>query len=132
MVGNDKKELRKKARNLRNKMTKAEILLWTTLKSRQICGYKFRRQQPVLDYIADFYCHPLKLIIEVDGEIHSLPEVSKTDAIRNRILNNNGYKIIHLLNHEIETDLKHSVSKIESFITNKLSPSHKDHRRTSR
>ncbi len=74
MIGEEKKELRRKARELRNNMTKAEIILWSRIRSKQINGYKFRRQYPVLDFIADFYCHELKLIIEVDGEVHTLPK----------------------------------------------------------
>ena len=59
-------------------MTRAEIILWSRLRSRQINGYKFRRQQPLYDYIVDFYCHNLKLIIEVDGEMHSFLENKNT------------------------------------------------------
>jgi len=127
MVGEDKKELRKRAIVLRNKMTKAEIILWSRLRMRQIGGLKFRRQQPVLDYIVDFYCHNLRLIIEVDGEIHNLPEHIKSDITRNRMLTNNGYKIIHFSNHEIETNLDFSLLKIKSFISSISSPSQGDH-----
>lgn len=132
MVGDEKKELRRRARELRNRMTKAEIILWTRLKSRQICGFKFRRQQAILDYIVDFYCHDLRLIIEVDGEVHNLPEISKSDKTRENIIINNGYKLLHLTNHEIETNLDHSVSKIKLFITENLSPSQEGHRASSR
>jgi very-short-patch-repair endonuclease len=131
MIGAEKKELRNKARGLRNSMTKAEIILWSRIRSRQLYGYKFRRQQPVLDYIADFYCHDLKLIIEVDGEIHSLPEIIESDRHRDKMLKNNGYHIIHFSNHEIETNLNHSLSKIKSVISAFLSPSQEDHRGSS-
>ena len=127
MVGDDKKELIKKARNLRNHMTRAEIILWSRLKSRQIDGYKFRRQQPILDYIVDFYCHDLRLIIEVDGEIHSLPEKIKSDRIRDNMLRINGFNVIHFANIDIETDLKSSINKIKSFISKTLSPSQREH-----
>jgi len=128
MVGEDKKELRKRAIVLRNKMTKAEIILWSRLRMRQIDGWKFRRQQPILDYIVDFYCHDLKLIIEVDGEIHSLPDQIKSDKVRNKMLVNNGFIIIHLSNHEIETNLSSSLLKIKLFISSILSPLEGDHR----
>ncbi len=75
------KDLQKKAIEMRNNMTKAEIILWSRLRMRQVDGWKFRRQQPIFDYIVDFYCHELKLIIEVDGEIHTLPEQRKSDMI---------------------------------------------------
>ena len=122
MVGDEKKELRRKARDLRNKMTKAEIIFWSRLRMRQIEGLKFRRQQPILDYIADFYCHDLKLIIEIDGEIHSVPEIAKSDKTRYKILKNSGYNIIRFSNHKIETDLDSSVLKLKSFISSILAP----------
>jgi very-short-patch-repair endonuclease len=131
MIGVEKKELRKKARDLRNRMTTAEIILWSRIRSRQLYGYKFRRQQPVLDFIVDFYCHELKLIIEVDGEIHSLPEIKESDRHRDKMLKDNGYHIIHFSNHEIETNLNHSLSKLKSVISAFLSPSQGDHRGSS-
>lgn len=118
----------RKARELRNNMTLAEILLWSELRSKKVEGYKFRRQQPIFDYITDFYCHELKLIIEVDGEIHSLSEQAEKDKKRDRILKINGFNILHLSNYEIEGDLYGSVKKIKSFISKILSPFHGDHR----
>jgi very-short-patch-repair endonuclease len=128
MIGAEKKELRNKARDLRNKMTRAEIILWSRIRSRQLYGFKFRRQQAVLDYIVDFYCHDMKLIIEVDGEIHSLPDIIESDKHRDKMLKNNGYHIIHFSNHEIETNLNHSLLKLKSIISTFLSPSQGDHR----
>jgi very-short-patch-repair endonuclease len=128
MVGENKKELRKRAIVLRNKMTNAEIILWSRLRMRQIDGWKFRRQQPVLNYIVDFYCHDLKFIIEVDGEIHNLPEQSKSDLIRDKMLIINGFNIFHFSNHEIETNLDSSISTIKSFIFDIMSPFQGDHR----
>jgi very-short-patch-repair endonuclease len=122
------KEIEEKARVLRNNMTLAEILLWSRLRMRQIDGYKFRRQQKIFDYVVDFYCHELKLIIEVDGEVHSLPEQAEKDENRDKILKLNGYNIFRLSNNEIETDLPASVNKIKSFISTNLSPSQGDHR----
>ena len=65
------KDLKEIARKLRNDSTPAEIRLWTKLlRSKQMKGYQFLRQRPVLNYIADFMCKELRLIIEVDGESH--------------------------------------------------------------
>ena len=125
------KDLKKRAVDLRNNMTKAEIILWSRLRMRQVEGWKFRRQQPIFDYIVDFYCHELKLIIEVDGEIHTLPELIKSDNHRNKLLTNNGFNIIHFTNHEIETNLDSSIKKIHAVIANILSPSQGDHRGSS-
>jgi very-short-patch-repair endonuclease len=126
------KDLKKRAIDLRNNMTKAEIILWSRLQMRQIEGFKFRRQQPIFDYIVDFYCHELKLIIEVDGEIHTLSEQIKSDNLRDKMFINNGFNIIHLTNHEIETNLDSSVTRIKSVIANILSPSQGDHRGLSK
>ena len=63
------KNQKSRRKNLRNNMTKAEIILWSKLKGKQL-GYKFRRQHGIGKYIIDFYCPKLKLIIEVDGDVH--------------------------------------------------------------
>jgi very-short-patch-repair endonuclease len=122
------RDLTNKAKSLRNNMTLAEILLWSKLRMKQVDGYKFRRQQTIFDYVVDFYCHELKLIIEVDGEIHSLSEQAEKDEKRNKILKINGYNVFHLSNYEIEADLNGSVVKIKSFMSTILSPSQEDHR----
>lgn len=63
-----------KAKELRNNMTEAEKLLWGKLQKNKIMGLRFKAQHPIDIFIADFYCHKLKLVIEVDGGIHNLPE----------------------------------------------------------
>jgi len=128
MDGYKNKELVRNARVLRNNMTRAEIILWSRLRERKISGYKFRRQQPILDYIVDFYCPELKLIIEADGEIHSLNENSEYDRKRDNILKINGYRIIRFTNLEIVTELDSTINKIILYINENLSPSQGDHR----
>ncbi len=63
-------KLKQRARGLRNQGVLSEVLLWNQLKGRGICGYQFMRQKPVGNYIVDFYCSKLKLVIEIDGESH--------------------------------------------------------------
>lgn len=58
------------ARKLRTNITKSEVLLWNYLKGKQVLGYDFLRQKPILDFIVDFYCSELNLAIEIDGESH--------------------------------------------------------------
>ena len=70
-----------KARELRNKLTSAEQGFWLRLKE-QFPEYKFRRQHPISIYIADFYCHKLKLVIEIDGSIHDSEEAKMQDEKR--------------------------------------------------
>jgi very-short-patch-repair endonuclease len=132
MVHYKNRELVSKARVLRNNMTRAEIILWSRLREKKINGYKFRRQQTIFDYIVDFYCNDLKLIIEVDGEIHSLPEKTNYDLKRDNILKLNGYHIIRLTNVEVETEINSAINKIISFISEILSPFQGDHRGSAR
>ena len=122
------RELVKKARELRSNMTRTEIILWSRLRSKKIEGYKFRRQEPIFDYVVDFYCDKLKLIIEVDGEVHSLAQNSDYDLKRQEILILNGYNVIRVSSFDIETDIDSVVEKIRSYINLNLSPSQGDHR----
>jgi len=61
--------LKELARKLRNDSTLGEVLLWNEIKSKKLYGYDFQRQKPLLNYIADFYCYELALVIEIDGSI---------------------------------------------------------------
>lgn len=86
------------ARKLRAEQTDAERVLWHRLRNRQIADLKFRRQQPLGNYFADFYCHELKLIVELDGGQHV---ESAGDAERNAWLSNQGYRVLRAWNHEV-------------------------------
>lgn len=97
---------------LRNNMTPAEDLLWQYLKS-NTWGLKFRRQHPILRYVADFYCHKLKLIIEVDGGIHDNKEVKVLDEERTLHLKENGIEIIRFKNENVLNNLEQVLDKIE-------------------
>jgi len=108
------------AKGLRKNMTGAEKLLWNHLKE-GINGLKFRRQHPIGIYIADFYCHKLKFIIELDGSIHDLSDVKENDENRERDLKSWGYNIIRFTNDLVFTDIanilliiKNKVEELES------------------
>lgn len=101
-----------KAQFLRKNETESEKILWGKLRNNQVKGYKFRRQHPIGLYIADFYCHKLKLIIEVDGEYHNLPEQIEKDKERTQILESNGLKVIRFTNHEIHKNVDKVISEI--------------------
>jgi very-short-patch-repair endonuclease len=58
------------ARDLRKAQTLPEDILWQYLRGRKLDGLKFRRQHPLVEYVADFYCHEKKLVIELDGSVH--------------------------------------------------------------
>jgi len=67
-------------------MTLSEVLFWQELKGKQMLGYDFDRQRPIDDYIVDFYCKDLKLVIEIDGESHTYEKVAENDIIRQKRL----------------------------------------------
>ena len=75
------KPIFQRAEELRKNPAHEELLLWQHLKSNQL-GVRFKRQHPIWMYIADFYCHELKLIIDIDGSIHTVKEVMECDIVR--------------------------------------------------
>ncbi|WP_238586910.1 endonuclease domain-containing protein [Chryseobacterium sp. Leaf405] len=101
-----------KAQSLRKNETAEEKIIWEKLRNNQLKGYKFRRQHPISLYIADFYCHQLKLIIEIDGEYHNLDEQIERDNERTQTLESNGLQLIRFTNNEVQTDLDNVISKI--------------------
>ncbi len=91
--------LRHRARKLRNSATGAERRLWQHLRLKQLDGLKFRRQVPVTGYIADFLCHELKLIVELDGGQHV--EQSAYDKQRTLALEAKGYRVLRYWNDDV-------------------------------
>jgi type I restriction enzyme R subunit len=90
-----------RARELRKNQTPAEQILWEMVRDRRFLNLKFRRQHQIGDYIADFYCHDLKLIIELDGSVHRLSDVEKKDIKRDNYLKSLGFKILRIQNQTI-------------------------------
>jgi len=109
-----------RARELRDKATHAEEILWGYLKTKPH-GLKFRRQHPYSIYILDFYCHALKLVIEVDGSVHLKEEVKKNDMVRQRSLEGDGLQVLRFTNDDVEKNLEKVIIKIqEIIISNKM------------
>jgi imidazole glycerol-phosphate synthase subunit HisF len=104
-----------RARELRNNLTPSEQIFWLRLKE-HFPSYKFRRQHPISIYIADFYCHRLKLVIEIDGSIHHLPDVQINDVQRQRDLENLGLIVIRFTNDQIKNQIGEVIDQISSFI----------------
>lgn len=103
----------KKANLFRGNETDAEKILWEKLRNNNLGGFKFRRQHPISLYIADFYCHKLKLIIEVDGEYHYTKEQIPKDEERTEILEFNGIRVIRFSNDEILLNIENVLKEIE-------------------
>ena len=92
-------DIRQKAKHLRKNSTDAEKFLWTHMRNRQLEGWKFRRQLPVGQYIVDFACLELRLIIEIDGGQHA--EQVPYDLGRTRFLQSKGYRVVRFWNNEV-------------------------------
>lgn len=88
-----------RARELRNHATDAERILWKYLRNSQLEGVKFRRQQPVEDYIADFVSFDPRLVVELDGSQHA--QNHHYDQKRDVCLHNNGFIVLRFWNNEI-------------------------------
>jgi very-short-patch-repair endonuclease len=105
-----------KAKNLRQEMTPAEKVLWSSLRNRKFKGLKFRRQHPIDRYIVDFVCLEEKLVVEADGYIHKSTEQKEYDLKRTRELESYGLKVIRLSNEEILESVYRALKKVEAFL----------------
>ena len=103
------------ASNLRKVQTSAEEKLWQALRNGKVCKLKFRRQHAFDNYILDFYCHKIKLAIEVDGEVHNDPEVASYDEIRTKNLNENNITVLRFTNDEVKKNIKGVIQKIKDW-----------------
>ena len=92
--------------------TEAEKILWQLLKGKKLESYKFRRQHIILQFIADFVCLSKKLVVELDGGIHDLPESKINDQRRTEILKEKGYTVIRFSNDEVLQDTDNVLNKI--------------------
>lgn len=111
------KTLRVFAHENRYQMTKAEACLWKyVLKAKMMKGYTFNRQRPVLNYIADFMCKELKLVIEVDGYSHTLDEIIEKDRIKQADLEKMGFIVLHFRDNDVLKNIEHVKRVIELTI----------------
>lgn len=104
------------ARILRKQQTEAEELLWQLLRNRKVAGLKFRRQHPFENYVLDFYCHEVKLVVEADGSIHNEPEIVQYDNARTARLREVGIAVLRFTNEEIKKNPAFVINKIESWL----------------
>jgi very-short-patch-repair endonuclease len=104
------------ARKLRREQTVVERKLWQALRGRQFAGYKFRRQQPVGPYIADFVCFEARLIVELDGDQHGSDHGIVQDRIRTQALEQDGFRVVRFPNHQVSTNLDVVLETIERLL----------------
>lgn len=100
---------KEKRRDLRNSMTESERIIWSRIKSDKP-GFRFRRQFSMGYYIADFYCPKKKLVIEIDGAVHS--NQGKYDAIRDKFMKDFGMKVFRFRNDEVRNNLNVVINEI--------------------
>jgi very-short-patch-repair endonuclease len=110
------KEILIRAGELRNNPTEAEKTLWEILKNKKLNRLKFRRQHPINSFIADFYCHEKKLVIEVDGPIHENINQIEHDNIKDTVFNNLDIKVLRIKNNDIFNDIINVRNRIISFV----------------
>ena len=101
----------KRAKYLRNNMTKTEIIVWQYIRKEQLVA-RFRRQVPIGKYIVDFFCLNIGLIVEIDGGQHYEKEISKKDEERSDELQKHGLKVIRFNNHEVFTNIEGVIESI--------------------
>jgi very-short-patch-repair endonuclease len=115
------------ANKLRKEMTKAEACLWKyVLRAGQMKGYQFRRQRPILNYIADFMCKELRLVIEVDGMTHDSKlekDEHRTDELRQA-----GFNVFRFTDEEVLTNIQGVAREIERIVT-EIKPPHNPRQR---
>ena len=104
------------ARKLRQSSTKEERVLWQLLRNRQFKNLKFKRQFPIGNYIVDFVCEEIKLIIELDGGQHNEPENIEADKVRTEFLESKGFKVIRFWNKDINLN----IAGVYEFLLNEV------------
>jgi len=100
------------SRKLRHAPTPTEEILWRHLRDRQINHLKFRRQHPIGSYVVDFYCDKLKLIIEIDGDVHALTTQIAHDSARQKYLEKQGLYIQRVMNNDVRHNIEGILQQI--------------------
>jgi very-short-patch-repair endonuclease len=101
---------------LRKSMPEAEVILWSRLRRRQLCGCKFRRQYGVGKFSIDFYCPELKLAIEVDGESHRSESAEISDRAREEFIGHFGIQFLRFSNTDVRMNLNGVLLKTKETI----------------
>jgi len=127
MSRNKDRELREiaklRCRELRKNATEAEKIFWEQVRNRKFLELKFNRQFPIFDdtlgketfYIADFYCHEKRLVVELDGMIHDYQ--MEQDELRTEIMNGKGLKVVRFRNEEVEMNCIEVLEKLKDMLT---------------
>jgi very-short-patch-repair endonuclease len=115
-------EAKRLCRQLRRRFTRSEQLFWQAVRGRKMLGKKFLRQFPIFFeymnkktfFVADFYCHENRLVVEIDGKSHDYQK--EYDALRTHIINSLGIEVVRFPNKEIETDIDEVLKKLRAVL----------------
>ena len=110
------KNLKQLARELRKNVTEAEKLLWSKIRKKQFHGLQCYRQKNIGNYIVDFYCPAVKLIIELDGSQHYSQEGIKKDNIRDNYLENLGFTVVRFTDREVLKNIEGVLEVLQRHI----------------
>lgn len=99
------------AKALRKQRILSEVILWKVIKGKSL-KVEFHRQAPMLEFIVDFYCHELKLVIEIDGSSHQYDESFKDDMMRQQLIENYGVTFIRFLDSDVKNNLENVLKEI--------------------
>ena len=105
------------SRHMRKNPTSAEDILWQFIRKKQMLGFRFRRQYAIDRFIVDFYCPSAKLVIEVDGEVHDLPERAAYDAERQHYLESLGITVLRFSNEQIIGSRNEVLMKLNNWLS---------------
>ena len=108
--------LKQLARKLRNDGTPGEAILWKELRNTKMFGFDFHRQKPLLNYIVDFYCYELDLVIEIDGSYHNHEEQYRLDVSREAELAEFDLTVVRFTEMEVRKDMINVLRTIEQYI----------------
>jgi very-short-patch-repair endonuclease len=114
------KQQRGRAKQLRQAMTRAEMLLWRYVKANRIDGLGFRRQVPIKNYIADFVCFSAKLVIELDGESRDFEERQKSDQSRDAFFESEGLQALRFTNEQVLSNLEGVIEIIRQTAASRI------------
>ncbi len=116
-------ETKPRRRDLRQRSTQAERKLWAELRDGRFFGYKFRRQHGIGPYIVDFFCHELRLVIEVDGDSHFMDGAAEYDRVRQRWLENLNLRVVRFTNDDVLKNLDEVLNSLKALFPSSLSTS---------
>lgn len=110
------KDLRYTSRILRKQSTPWEAKLWYYLRGKRFFGLKFKRQVPMGNYVVDFCCQEKKLVVELDGSQHSEAEIGQKDKLKQKFLEDKGYKVLRFWNNDVDNNIEGVLETIRKHV----------------